>query len=129
MTNYSSYNLDYFFSVPGWGTTWKMLNSTVIRAVINGTSLNFQWNNGTIVVLNSTHDFYHVYDFFNFQPGPPDPTNFQLPEGFYCAGLKGANKTFPKLPQVFSMEFEALSRRTNYTVSNWQVSLLWIFYH
>lgn len=97
-----------------------MLNSTVVRAVANGTSVNHHG-------LNGTHDFYHVYDFFNFRPGPPDPSSFQLPEGLFCAGLKGANKTEPKVPPVFSMELELVSRgrvanRTQHVVSNLQVS-------
>ena len=124
-SNYTSYNLDYYFSVPNWETTWGMLNSTVVRAVVNGTSLNFKMNftSGRFTLLNDTHDFYHVYDFFNFRPGPQDPASFQLPEGVYCKGLKGANKTVPKLPSsVFSMEFEFTSSRYN-TLSSWQVSV------
>ena len=126
MNNHSSFYLDYYFSVPDWRTSADMLNSTVVRAVVNGTSLNVHFNrhNHTISVLNSTHDFYHVYDFFDFQPGPPDPSNFQLPEGLYCKGLKGANKTVPKVPPVFSMEFESVGGyRNNNTVFSGQVSV------
>ena len=111
--NHSSYYLDYYFSVSDWKTTWK--NSSVVRAVINGTrsaTTNF-----------SAHAFYHVYDFIDFHPGPPDPSNFQLPDGYYCLGLKGENKTVPQVPSNFSMEFETVWSRnnSNYTVSNWKV--------
>lgn len=115
--SYSSYYLDYYFSVPGWKTTWQ--NSTVVRAVINGTR-SARTHGGV------PHDFYHVYDFFNFHPGPPDPSNFQLPGGYYCVGLKGENKTVPKVPSVFSVEYETVwsgnhSNQTLYVVSSWKV--------
>ena len=120
--NHSSYYLDYFFSASDWRTTWVAHNSTVIRATINGTSESFKRMNGSIVPLNKTHNFYHVYDFFDFRPGPPDASNFQLPAGLYCAGLKGLNKTVPLVPGVFSLDFEAIWSRANTIVSNWQVS-------
>ena len=115
--NHSSYYLDYYFSVPDWKTTWQ--NSTVVRAVINGTS--------SARPHVSAHTFYHVYDFIDFHPGPPDPSNFQLPDGYYCQGLRGENKTVPRVPSAFSMEFETVvhgsSRNShwNYTVSTWKV--------
>lgn len=118
--NHSSYYLDYFFSASDWKTTWVAHNSTVIRATINGTSESFKRMNGSIVPLNKTHNFYHVYDFFDFRPGPPDASSFQLPAGLYCAGLKGLNKTVPLVPGVFSMDFEAIWSRANNSVSNWQ---------
>lgn len=115
MQNYSSYYLDYYFSVPDWKTTWPN-TTTVVRAVINGTRV-------ARMPGGADHDFYHVYDFYNFRPGSPDPSNFQLPGGYYCAGLKGENKTVPKVPSVFSMEFESVWRRnnSNYTVLSWKV--------
>ncbi|XP_022783537.1 uncharacterized protein LOC111324282 [Stylophora pistillata] len=111
--NNSSYNLDYFFSVPGWKTSWP--NATVVRAVINGTSSR----------RGALHDFYHVYDFFNFRPGSPNPSEFQLPSGYFCVGLKGLNKTVPKVPPAFTVNFEMVFRgtrgnRTFYVDSNWQ---------
>lgn len=118
MQNYSiSYYLDYYFSVPGWKTTWP--NTTVVRAVINGTR-------AARPPGGADYHFYHVYDFYNFRPGSPDPSNFQLPGGYYCMGLKGENKTVPKVPSVFSMEFESVWSRnnSNYTVSSWQVCIL-----
>lgn len=117
--NHSSYYLDYYFSVPDWKTSWQ--NSTVVRAVINGTR--------SATPHFSAHAFYHVYEFIDFHPGSPDPSNFQLPEGYYCQGLKGENKTVPQVPSAFSMEFEAvtvLSRNSfkNYTVSTWKVGTI-----
>ena len=105
--------------MPDWKTTWQ--NSTVVRAVINGTR--------SATPHFSAHAFYHVYDFIDFHPGSPDPSNFQLPEGYYCQGLKGENKTVPQVPSAFSMEFEAvtvLSRNSyrNYTVSTWKVGAI-----
>lgn len=105
--------------MPDWKTTWQ--NSTVVRAVINGTR--------SATPHFSAHAFYHVYEFIDFHPGSPDPSNFQLPEGYYCQGLKGENKTVPQVPSAFSMEFEAvtvLSRNSfkNYTVSTWKVGTI-----
>lgn len=103
--------------MPDWKTTWQ--NSTVVRAVINGTR--------SATPHTSAHAFYHVYDFIDFQPGPPDPSNFQLPDGYYCQGLKGENKTVPQVPSAFSLEFEIVtgvsSRNSNWnhTVSIWKV--------
>lgn len=114
-TNYSSYYLDYYFSVPGWVTPRGLLNSTVIRATVNGTSLNVTYSNGNLV--NETHDFFNVYDFIDFHPGPQDPSTYQIPEGVYCEGYKGANKTKPKLPPVFSMELEMTSKHFNVVFS------------
>ena len=118
--NHSSYYLDYYFSVPDWKTTWQ--NSTVVRAVINGTRF--------ATPHTSAHAFYHVYDFIDFQPGPPDPSNFQLPDGYYCQGLKGENKTVPQVPSAFSLEFEIVtgvsSRNSylNHTVLTWKVGAM-----
>lgn len=105
--------------MPDWKTTWQ--NSTVVRAVINGTR--------SATPHFSAHAFYHIYEFIDFHPGSPDPSNFQLPEGYYCQGLKGENKTVPQVPSAFSMEFEAvtvLSRNSfkNYTVSTWKVGTI-----
>lgn len=110
----SSYYLDYYFSVPGWNTSWP--NATVVRAVYNGTSVRG----------GASHDFYNIYDFFNFRPGSPNPSEFQLPSGYFCAGLKGLNKTVPKVPSAFSVNFEMVLRgtrrnRTFFVDSNWQV--------
>ena len=121
--NHSSYYLDYYFSVPDWKTTWQ--NSTVVRAVINGTR--------SARPHASAHTFYHVYDFIDFHPGSPDPSNFQLPEGYYCQGLKGENKTVPQVPSAFSLELEtvtALSRNSygNYTVSTWKVGAIHVMW-
>ena len=100
-----------------------MLDSTVVRVVANGTSVKTKCINDRWTLLDGTEEFYEVYDLFDFRPGPQDPSSFQLPSGVYCKGLKGANKTVPKLPSsVFSMEFEITSSRYN-TLSSWQVSV------
>ena len=114
--------MDHFFSVPTWQMTWGVLNSTIVRAVVNGTSVNANCSNGRWTLLNGTHDFYNVYDFFDFHPGPQDPSSFQLPDGVFCKGFKGANKTLPKFPPVFSIEFEFMSSQRN-TLMSWQVSV------
>ena len=121
-TNFSSYNLDFYFSVPKWETTWGMLDSTVVRVVANGTSVKTKCINDRWTLLDGTEEFYEVYDLFDFRPGPQDPLSFQLPSGVYCKGLKGANKTAPKMPAVFSMDFENTMARYNIVIS-WQVSM------
>lgn len=98
----------------------------MVRAVVNGTSVNGNCNNGSWTVLNGTRDFYNVYDFIDFHPFPPDPSNFQIPDGVYCEGFIGANKTVPKIPPLFSMDLEWTSNRYNIVMS-WQVSLSDLF--
>ena len=99
-----------------------MLSSTIVRAVLNGISVNVNCINGRWTPLDGTQELYEVYDFFDFRPGPQDPSSFQLPDGVYCKGLKGANKTTPKMPQVFSMDFENTITHYNVVIS-WQVSI------
>lgn len=100
-----------------------MLNSTVVRAVVNGSFPAHGYRNGTQVQLNGTTKFFNVYDFMDFHPGSRDPSIYQIPEGVYCEGYKGSNKTVPKMPHVFALDLELTGNHYNVVIS-WQVIVL-----
>ncbi|KAK2573111.1 hypothetical protein P5673_002147 [Acropora cervicornis] len=115
--NQFSFHVDYYFTVPGWRTPRSMLNSTVVRAVVNGTFPAHSYRNGTQVQTNGTTKFFNVYDFIDFHPGSRDPSIYQIPEGVYCEGYKGSNKTVPKMPPLFALDFEFTGNHYNVVIS------------
>lgn len=117
--NHFSFHVDYYFTVPEWRTPRSKLNSTVVRAVVNGSFPAHIYRNGTQVQTNGTTKFFNVYDFMDFHPGSRDPSIYQIPEGVYCEGYKGSNKTVPKMPPVFALDFEFTGNHHN-TVISWQ---------
>lgn len=101
-----SFLLDYYFSKESFNTT-SGAKQVPIRAIVNGTGVGLRHSNGSL------HQFYHIYEFFSFQPGPiRDTSVFQVPAGVFCNGSV-ANKPMPKLPDQFTTGVEMTHNREN----------------
>lgn len=102
--------LDYFFSKGEGYYINGILETVPLRAVINGTAKSLSRNGST---SPEYHNFYHIYDFIDFNPGPiQDPSVFEIPVGTFCNNSI-SSKPLPYVPDHFTVAMEIVSTKPN----------------
>ncbi|KAH9519428.1 hypothetical protein Btru_075503 [Bulinus truncatus] len=99
------FQLDYYFSDPDY-TTAAGRSQIPVRAVVNGSARNTDSHVGS---PQGSHQFYHIYDFTSFRPGPfSDEGVFRIPRGVVCYDRVNT-RPLPSLPLRFEMDVEVIA--------------------
>jgi len=82
-----NYTLRWFFSEAHWTIPENSEAVRVpVRIDLSGQKmLRYDWSTRTVRDPPILTEIYHVYDYVKFQPGTPDPADFERPCGQTCA--------------------------------------------
>ncbi|XP_033625272.1 uncharacterized protein LOC117288500 [Asterias rubens] len=100
--------LDYYFTVANYSGAYGD-REVPLRLELNGRAPNREFIHGKVVPSNGTHNYSHVYEFFDVQYHPEFPDrSFEPHLGVVCPGRKSP-KPFPVIPDHFSVNYEMVS--------------------